>query len=42
MLALGMASNYGEFAMIKRGVVNRLPNAEEFDGAPVEQPTEKT
>src|SRR3569832_2388342 len=33
-----LAFNYGEFAVIKSGVVDRLPNAEEFDGVAVSEP----
>lgn len=32
------AFNYGEFAIIKRGVVHLLPDAEEFHGVAVAQP----
>ena len=34
----GLTFNYGEFAIIKTRVVNRLPNAEELHGIPVTQP----
>ena len=33
----GLTFNYGEFARIKVGVMNGLPNAEEFDGIAVAQ-----
>lgn len=34
----GLTFNYGEFAGIKIGVVDGLPDAEELDGVPVPQP----
>jgi hypothetical protein len=34
----GLISNCGEFAVIKSGVVNRLPNAQELDRVAVSEP----
>ena len=33
-----MVSNYGEFAIIKIGIVNFLPNTDKFKRVPIAQP----